>query len=362
MRGVVILPLILALLTACSSDVSPTPMASGAPASVAATPSSEVSPPPNGAALPDGRLVFVRDGELVVLDVASGRETATGITDVAPIAFAEDGAAVIARQRKPNDIYTEALVRQPLEGGRPTTLIESMPVGSTGVPSPDGRTIVFSSDGAAPSGLVLVDLETGEARQATTDGGRSAVWSPDGSRIAYEAGHPETGQPDLHVLDVATGLTRRLTDDEWEDTPFRWTDDGGSILTTSHRGGDGSRLAIHFWEVGALTGALAEREEMPVTEWALRSPDGRMAARLSDQLTLLITQGDRRIGERIGPSDTSVHLTWSPNSAWLVYTQPEEPGNADLWVVHAPDGEPIRLTHTPESESHPVWGPARHGF
>jgi len=358
---VLILPLTLAFLTACSSDVSPAPVASQPPASVSAT-SPAVSQPPDGAALPGDQLIFIRGRELIVLDIASGRETATGITDLAPIALTEDGAAVIARQPKADDIHTEALVRQPLAGGGARTLIESMPIASVGVPSPDGRTIVFSSDGAVPNGLVLVDLATGEARQATTDGGRSAVWSPDGSRIAYEAGNPQTGQLDLHMLDLGTGLTRRLTDDEWEDTPFRWADDGGSILTTSHRGGDGSRLAIQFWEVNALTGALAQREEMPVVEWALRSPDGRMTARLSEQLTLLITQGDRRIGERVGPSDTSVHLTWSPNSAWLVYTQPEEPGNADLWIIHAPDGEPTRLTRTPESESHPVWGPARHGF
>jgi len=363
-RGPVIVPLAL-LLAACSAAPAQPGSPSQPVADVSTAPSTnvEASSSPE-APLPGGQLAFLRDGELVILDISRGTETATGILDFTPVAFTRDFAALIGLRAIPDDVYNVVLVRQPVDGSDAAVLIAKLPNYGAPAASADGRYLAFGSDGVPPNGLVVVDLDTGEAIQLTADGGNSPVWSPDSRTLAYTRASGTDGH-DLFVLDVETAASRQLTADEWEDDPFRWTDDGAAVLTTSHRDGDGTRLAVTVWQVDATDGALTERPDLEsgLTSMALPSPDGRYVARLSPQNILSLTEGELRVGNRLGSADPSVHLTWAPNSAWLVWTSWDENGGAhDLYMVHAPDGEPIQLTRTPEGESHPVWGPARHGF
>lgn len=298
------------------------------------------------------------------MDIATRIETATGVDGFIPLAFAVDSTLVVGTRQDLRDPYHVSLEAHPVAGGEPIVLMDGVP--NYGVPaaSPDGRYLAFGSDGVAPNGLVLIDLEAGAAINLTTDGGGSPVWSPDSATLAYTRVTGTQGT-DLFIVDVASGGTRQLTADEWEDDPFRWTDDGTGVLTTSHRGGDGTRLAISVWQVDAGDGSLTQRPDLEsdVIRYALASPDGRFSARVSPQNILSLTEGELRVGNRLGSTDPSVHLTWAPNSAWLVWTSWDaERGAHDLMIVHAPDGEPMQLTNTPEGESHPVWGPIRHGF
>ncbi len=351
------------LLAACSSPAaSPTTSAQTIDRPSARTAAPTAVPAPQGP-IPDDQIAFLRDGKVVLLEMRSGREVLTGISGVRPIALMPSGDAMVAIGDTPDDIYTDEIVLQPLDGSPPTVLVESVPVGESGVLSPDGRYLVFASDGAAPNGLVLVDLERGEASQLTTDGGHSAVWSPGGTQIAYASVVDPALATDLHVIDLDSGVTRRLTGDEWEDDPFAWTPDGAAVLTTSHRGGDGTRLSMSVWQVDVQSGGLTERPDADVNQFALPSPDGRWVARFTDPGKLQITTPDETSWSVIDQVDIGVHLTWSPDGTWLIWSSFDDAaGTHDLFVVHAPDGEPIQLTRTPQGESHPVWGPIQHGF
>jgi hypothetical protein len=314
-------------------------------------------------AAPGGQLAFLRDGELVVLNLETGQESETGVVDVTPLAFVQDWRSVIGLQTIVDNPHALRLVRQPLDGAEAVVLADS--VFGSGSLSPDGRWMAFGSDGADTNGIVLVALTTGEATQLTRDGASTLAWSPDSTLIAYERFDPESMHADLHVVEAATGASRQLTNDEPEDTPFGWTDDGQAVLTTSHRGGDGTRLAITVWEVDVADGALTHRPELEddVISFDFSAPDGRWAARVTPQYSLRIVGEGLGTGTRLGRADSGTHLTWSPNGAWLVWTAFDDAeGSSDLFMAHAPDGDPIQITRTPESESHPVWGPARHGF
>ena len=323
-----------------------------------ATPSPSASQP-----TPGGQLAFLRDGELIVLDLETGQESETGVVDVTPLAFVDGWRSLLGLQSIVGNPHALRLVRQPLNGGEAVVLAETA-IGY-GSPSPDGRWMAFGSDGAEPNGIVLIALATGEATELTRDGATALAWSPDSTLIAYERFDAGTMQSDLHVVEVATGASRQLTHDEPEDSPFGWTDEGQAVLTTSHRGGDGTRLAITVWEVDATDGALTHRPELEdqVVSFDFPAPDGRWAARITPQSSLRIVGEGLGTGTRLGRGDIGTHLTWSPNGAWLVWTAFDDAvGSTDLYMAHAPDGDPIRLTRTPASESHPVWGPARHGF
>lgn len=298
-----------------------------------------------------------------MLDLQTGQESETGVTDVTPLAFVHDWRSVIGLQTIVDNPHALRLVRQPLDGAEAVVLADT--VFGFGSPSPDGQWMAFGSDGADTNGIVLVALATGEATQLTSDGATTLAWSPDSTLIAYERFDPAAMRSDLHVVDVATGASRQLTQDEPEDSPFGWTDDGRGVLTTSHRGGDGTRLAITVWEVDVADGALTHRPELEddVISFDFPAPGGRWVARITPQYSLRIVGEGLGTGTRLGRGDSGTHLTWSPNGAWLVWTSFDEgAGSADLFMAHAPDGDPIQLTRTPASETHPVWGPARHGF
>lgn len=355
---------IATIVTACAASApssSVEPSVAPSLASPAASASSGALEAPNPT--PGGQLAFLRDGELIVLSLETGEETATGVTGVTPVAFVDDWASVIGLQAITENLHALRLVRQPLDGSEAVELAASVP--GAGSMSPDGDWLAFGGDGAETSGIVLVSLATGEATRLTTDGATAPSWSPDSTLIAYQRFDPATMQADLHVVDVATGATRQLTDDEWEDSPYAWAEDGLSIFTTSHRGGDGTKLAITVWQVDLADGALTERPDLEdsVISFEFPAPDGRWSARITPQYSLRIVGEGLGTGTRLGHGDSGTHLTWAPNSAWLVWTAFHETvGASDLFMAHAPDGEPIQLTRTPASESHPVWGPARHGF
>jgi Tol biopolymer transport system component len=128
--------------------------------------------------------------------------------------------------------------------------------------SPDDQQLaVARRDSSGELQVWLVDPRSGEARALTAFGkseGRPQwpAWSPDGRRVAVQAGtysreHPETSTSDIWVIEVATGQATRITQ-----RPRPWLDETPSFLpdgriafqsTRSGRfdiwvmGGDGSR-------------------------------------------------------------------------------------------------------------------------
>ncbi|MGH2740496.1 MAG: TolB family protein, partial [Actinomycetota bacterium] len=79
--------------------------------------------------------------------------------------------------------------------------------------SPMGTMIAFArGHGQDGLDLYLLDLETGDLRRLTTDGGQEPAWSPDGSRIAFMSNR--TGDWEIYVINVDGSNERRLTDEQ----------------------------------------------------------------------------------------------------------------------------------------------------
>lgn len=144
--------------------------------------------------------------------------------------------------------------------------------------SPDGSRLAFVRAGDGPGQVWLLAADGGEPEQVTDLplGAGAPVWSPDGSRIAFTAtvdpaprgtgpivttrldyqadgaGMFGSVRSQLHVLDVATGECRQLTDGPEHAGEPAWAADGRTLAFTRHIGEDSDltfRTAVHLLDV-----------------------------------------------------------------------------------------------------------------
>ena len=188
------------------------------------------------------------------------------------------------------------------EGGVPRQLTSAKGSSSSPEWSPDGTKLAFVSDRDGKRQVFVIDPGMGEAEKVTSseEGVSDFAWSPDGTLIAFTETDPRTqaakdrdkkyGEFEvidqdprythLHVIDLASRKTRRLTDGAFVVGRFEWSPDGQRIAF-DHRpssdpaaGGmaDISLVTVADGKVGALV-ALPGPDTSPV--W---SPDGTSIA------------------------------------------------------------------------------------
>jgi dipeptidyl aminopeptidase/acylaminoacyl peptidase len=190
-----------------------------------------------------------------------------------------------------------------VESGNVRRLTFSDSTNSAPAISPDGATVAFMSTRTEKSQLWLLPLDGGEPRQLTDlpqGAGGGAVWSPDGTKIAFTAGpQDEPRKPerpyrvtrtvwrfdeigvlddavqDVYVLDMAddSAEPRRLTEDRFMNSAPKWSADGQSLVYVASHDPDSYEFTMRLRRVD-LAGTVTD----------LTEPDGLVAshAPLSD--------------------------------------------------------------------------------
>lgn len=107
--------------------------------------------------------------------------------------------------------------------------------------SPDGTRIASLEpyDGGTLSRLIVLNADGSDLRvfpgvdeRASMVGHGAVSWSPDGTRVCYAAGRPESDRSAIFVADVATGQTQQLTDAGSFRLHAAWSPDGRRIAYT----------------------------------------------------------------------------------------------------------------------------------
>lgn len=136
------------------------------------------------------------------------------------------------------------------------------------------------------------------------------AWSPDGQRIAFNAGPDEEG--DIYVMGADGSRRTRLTFAAGENERPRWSPDGRRIAFNSSRKGN-----VDIYVMNA---------------------DG------SEQMPLTTDEAD------------DARADWSPDGRRIVFDS-ERDGNREIYVMEADGSNKVRLTHHPGTDGYPSWSP-----
>ena len=205
------------------------------------------------------------------------------------------------------------------------------------------------------TGQNLQKLDTNKAKK----GGEHA-WSPDGRFLAYVS--REIGRTAIHVIDLRSKESRRLTDHPSPNYSPVWSPNGKWIGFTSNRTGDQQIYRINA--DGSNLKQLTKKGDNTNPAW---SPDSQWIAFNSyrgpehgaGNFLLYVMTADGGRLRKLGKSALA-GCTWSPNGKQIAYaTMSLENEIRNILVIDIDGNNLRRLTRLGAREwaSYPAWSP-----
>ncbi len=277
-------------------------------------------------------------------------EKLTGIKGV----FGTKVAYVTAEQQGNGKLFKLVVADQ--DGENEHTIMESTDPIMSPAWSPDSRRLAYVSFEGNKSSIFVQTLRTGNRQRVSSKPGINGApaFSPDGRKLVLTLGGVD-GNLDIHILDISSRETKRLTTHRAIDTEGSWSPDGRFIYFTSDRSGGPQiyRVSVNGGTPERITfeGSYNARPRL--------SPDGSRLAMVHND------RGDYRIAvmnvERrdllivwVGRQDESP--SFAPNSDTLIYAT-RQGRNGVLESVSADGLIRQRLASGRVDVREPVWSP-----
>lgn len=224
--------------------------------------------------------------------------------------------------------------------------------------SPDGRTIVFSSDRDGNYEIYSMLSDGSNVRRLTNNPGHDSFpkFSPDGTQIVFNS-NIERETTDIYIMNTDGSHTVRLTDSKGNElTRNGWSPDGTKLAYNSDIDGNDE---IYLMDVDPFKPTLLIEDENAEVQTPSYSPGGRQivyTAQFADKHSE-IRIFDKDSGHSKVVASTSSpqnYPRWSPDGQWIAFHQ-EVAGKWDVFKVR-PDGSDLTdLTNDPSSDSIPTW-------
>jgi Tol biopolymer transport system component len=242
--------------------------------------------------------------------------------------------------------------------GLGASLVESAGAASASFPGENGRiafTIAnhggFDVYSMQPDGSSRLRLTTNPQEDSTP------AWSPDGTRIAYDAATGGTASRDIFIMN-ANGTHRvNLTHDDVGDSYAAWSPSGRQLVF--QKDFDLYRIDVDGSNLVALTSGRATDGR---ADW---SPDGTSIAFDSDlahnyEIFTISPDGSDLVNLTNRPRHFDADPSWSPDGSKIAFwssTRSSDGGNTDIFTMNA-DGTGVeRLTGGNSLDESPAWSP-----
>jgi Tol biopolymer transport system component len=225
----------------------------------------------------------------------------------------------------------------------------------------DSNTLYFVSNRGGSMDLWRLEMDVGtpkgEPERVTAGVGmRQAVFSPDGTRLAYVKGERVANLWSVPILDDRPATWADAAQLTFDEAYIEFVDvspDGMRLLVSSNRSGNQD-----LWSLPAAGGEMQRLTTDLSPDWDPHwSPDGQQIAFYSNR------SGNRDIWVMPTAGGAARQLTrhegsdllpaWSPDGTELVFLS-DRSGNIDLWVLSVDTGEARRLT----SGAYSAWSPS----
>ena len=228
------------------------------------------------------------------------------------------------------------------------------------------------------------------------------VWSPDGTKIAFESRRDGRRHDDIYVMNADGANPVRLTQNDYPDLTPAWSPDGTKLAFASFRDGDyelyvmnadgtnlvrltqigrhsynprwspdGTKIAFdsqvrtgrdpHIYVMNADgTDLVRLTQNVPLSGGPNWSPDGTKVAFISNR------DGDYELYVMNADGTSLVRLTqnddwdsapnWSPDGTRIAFISNRD-GHCEIYVMNADGTNLVRLTQSGGPASNPVWSP-----
>ena len=250
-----------------------------------------------------------------------------------------------------------SLIVSDQDGENEHTIMESKDPIMSPAWSPDSRRLAYVSFEGSKSSVFIQTLRTGNRERVSSKPGINGApaFSPDGRKLVLTLGGVD-GNPDIHVLDINSRQTKRLTTHRAIDTEGAWSPDGQYIYFTSDRSGGPQVYRI------SSNGGTPERITFDGSYNARPrlSPDGsKLSVVYNDRgnFRIAVMKVDKPEDVLVvskGQQDESP--SFAPNSDSLIYAT-RQGRNGVLETVSADGLIRHRLTSGKGDVREPVWSP-----
>jgi TolB protein len=265
--------------------------------------------------------------------------------------------AYISRERRADGTRQFRLIVSDADGENAQRVAESTQPLFSPSWSPDARRIAYVSFEGGVSGVYVQTLRTGTRERVSARAGVNSApnFSPDGRSLALVLSR-DTGNLDVHSLDLTTQVLRQLTTDAGIDTEPTWSPDGRSIYFTSDRAG-----GPQIYRVGTEAGQRAQRITFTGVYNARPrvSPDGKQIAVVHGEnnryrIGLVNAENGELFILTNGRLDESP--SFAPNGAQIIYATQEN--NRGVLASVSTDGRiKTQIASVAGDVLEPVWGP-----